>query len=335
MIKNDDTTTRILIDYDGSGYSHAILNELRSSGLPQKAEVIIISVAETWLPVEYLEDKNFPDSDVAEYVQKHREQVDRNLAETKVIVREAREELLRYFPDWNIRTEIYAGSPAREILSRSSEFNPDLVVVGAQGLSSDLETGLGSISQKVLTDAKCSVRVSRSKPDVSRYRLKIIIGFDASKGSMAAVRTVALRSWKTKPEIRLVTITDPFILLKPGRVLQPILGLSEGRMKGQQELVKMLAANAIQVLDDAGLSVTLHTYDGNPRMVMVREAEKWGADSVFMGATSLQVEPEFYPLGCVASAIAALANCSVEVVRIGNNHSCRLTGFTNEIDVLP
>ena len=317
MIKNDDTTTRILIAYDGSGYSHGILNELRSSGLPQKAEVIIISVAETWLPVEYQEDKSFPDSDVAVYVQKHREQVDRNLAETKVIVREAHEELLQYFPDWNIRPEIYSGSPAREILSRSFDFNPDLVVVGAQELSSDGETGLGSISQKVLTAAKYSVRISRLKPDVSRSPLKIIIGFDASPGSMEAVRTVALRRWKIKPELRLVTITDPFILLKPGRVLQPIPGLSEGRMKGEQELVKMLAANAIQVLNDAGLSVTLHIYDGNPRLVMVREAAKWGADSVFIGANSLQVEPEFYPLGCVASAIAARANCSVEVVRIG------------------
>ena len=90
-------------------------------------------------------------------------------------------------------------------------------------------------------------------------------------------------------------------------------------MKGEREWVEMLAENALQVLHDAGLSVTLHIYDGNPRMILVREAEKWGADSVFIGANSFQVEPEFYPLGCVASAIAARANCSVEVVRIGNN----------------
>lgn len=331
MIKNDDTTTRILIAYDGSGYSHAILTELQSSDLPNKADVIIISVAEIWLPVERQEAKNSPDRNVAEYVRKRCEQADRNLLETKVIVREAREELLRYFPDWNIKIEVQSGSPARKILSRSCEFDPDLVVVGAQGLSSDRETGLGSVSQKVLTSAKCSVRISRPRPDVSRSRLKIIIGFDASKGSMAAVRTVALRRWKTKPEIRLVTITDPFILLKPGRVLQPVLGLSEGRIKGEQEWVKMLAANALQVLQDAGLSVTLHIYDGNPRMVMVREAEEWGADSIFIGANSLQIESEFYPLGCVASAIAARANCSVEVVRIGNDHSHRFIGFTHEI----
>lgn len=308
---------RILIAYDGSGYSNAALGELRRGGLSDKAEVLMISVSEIWLPppVKYQETAVFPDSDVAEYFQKHREQAERNLAETISIVSQAREELLEYFPEWNIKTEAVKGSPAREILSRAFEFNPDIIVVGAQGLSSDRETGLGSISQKVLTAAKCSVRIARLKPDAIRSRLKIIIGFDGSPGSMAAVETVALRPWKTKPEIRLVTVTDPFILLIPGRVFQPIPGMSEGKLKGEQKWVETLAANALQILRDAGLSPTLHIHDGNPRMILVREAEKWDADSVFIGANSLQFQPEFYSLGCVASAIAARTSCSVEVVR--------------------
>ena len=207
------------------------------------------------------------------------------------------------------------GAPAREILSRAVEFKPDIIIVGAQGLSSDGETGLGSISQKVLTAAKCSVRIARLRSDATRSRLKIMIGFDGSSGSMAAVETVAMRPWKTKPEIRLVTVTDPFILLMPGRVFQPLPGMSEGKMKGEQKWVEKLAATALQVLRDAGLSPTLHIHDGNPRMILVREAEKWDADSVFIGANSLQFQPELYSLGCVASAIAARASCSVEVVR--------------------
>ena len=309
--------TRILIAYDGSGYSHAALSELRCSGLPDKADVLIVSVSEIWLPppVKYQEAESVPDSDVAEYFQTYSEQTDRNLAETKIIVSQARDELLRYFFDWNIKTEAVMGSPAREILSRALEFKPDLIVVGARGLSSDQETGLGSISQKVLTAAKCSVRISRLKSEVIRSRLRIIIGFDASSESMLAVETVASRSWKTKPEIRLITVTDPFTLLIPGRVFQPIPGMSEGRMKGKEKWVETLTANALQVLGDAGLSATLHIHSGNPRMMLISEAEKWSANSIFIGSNSLPFEPESYSLGCVASAIAALASCSVEVVR--------------------
>ena len=267
----DDKITRILIAYDGSGYSHASLSELQRSGMPRKAEVIIISVAENWLPppVQSQETEVFPDTEVAEYFQKHREQADRNFAEVKAMVCQARDELLRFFPDWNIKTEAVSGSPTREILSRAVEFKPDLIIVGAQGLSADRETGLGSISQKVLTQAKCSVRIARLKPDVTRSRLKIIIGFDGSPGSMAAVETAALRPWKTKPEIRLITVTDPFVLLIPGRVFQPIPGMSEGKMKGEEKLVETLASNALQILRDAVLSVTMHIYSGNPRMVSV------------------------------------------------------------------
>lgn len=308
---------RILIAYDGSGYSHAALSELQRGGLPNEVEVLIISVSEIWLPppIKNQETEVFPDSDAAEYFQKHLEQAERDLAEAKVIVCQAREELLRFFPDWNIKTEAVSGSPAREILSRAFEFKPHLIIVGAQGLSSDRETGLGSISQKVLAGAKCSVRIARLKPDVTLSRLKIIIGFDGSPGSMAAVKTVALRPWKTKPEIRLVTVTDPFILLIPGRVFQPIPGMSEGRMTGEQKWVETLAANALQILRDAGLSATLHIYSGNPRMILVSEAEKWDADSIFIAANSFELQPEFYSPGCVASAVAARANCSVEAVK--------------------
>ena len=293
MLKNNASTARILIAYDGSGYSHAILNELQCSGLPYKAEVIIISVSEVWLPIKTQQGQGVSDIAATEYVKSYGEQMERNLADTKIIVREARKELLTYFPDWNVSTEVVSGSPAREILSKANRFQPDLIIAGAQGLSSDRETGLGSISHTILYAAKCSVRISRPRPDISRSRLKLIIGFDASEGSMAAVRTVALRPWKTKPEIRLITVTDPFILLKPGRVFQPIPGMSEGIPKGEQQRIEMLAANALKALRDTDPDATLHIHQGNPRMILAREAEKWDADSIFIGADSTQLQREF------------------------------------------
>ena len=315
MLKNNDTTARILIAYDGSGYSHAILNELESSGLPHTAEVLIISVSEVWLPVKHQESEALPDRDLIEYFRKHLEQFEKNLAEARAIVNLAREDLLKFFPDWSIQVKIVSGSPAREILLKAGKFKPDLIVVGERGLSSDQDVGLGSTSQTVLAEAKCPVRISRFKPPADRLRLKILIGFDGSPGSMIAIKWAVSRAWQTKPEIRLVTVTDPFTLLKPGRVLQPIQGMSEGKIEGEQKWVQNLAVNALQLLRGAGLSATLHIYSGNPRMVLIGEATKWDADAVFIGATSGENRPEFYPLGCVASAIANRATCSVEVVR--------------------
>ena len=315
MVKNAQKIERILIAYDGSGYSHAALNELRHSGLPQKAEVLIISVSEIWLPIRYEDSEIIVDRDVSKYYEKHREQTNRDLTETRAIVYAAHEELVRYFPNWKINTEAVWGSPATEILSRASEFRPDLIIVGPQGLSSDRETGLGSISHKILDKAKSSVRISRLKPNPPLSRSKIMIGFDGSDESMAAVRAVVLRPWKTKPEVRLLTVTHPFTLLEPGRVFQPIPGMSEGRMEGEKKWVETLADDALQTLLDGGYSATLNIYSGNPRIVLSREAQEWEADSIFVGAHSREFQQEFYSIGCVASAVASRANCSVEVVR--------------------
>lgn len=308
---------KILIAYDGSGYSHASLFDLLQAGLPPEADVIILSVSEVWMspPVKEDEIESVVDADTAEYFQKYYEQTERNLAESKLIAEQAKQELRRYFPRWTIKTEAVIGSAASIILSRSFEFKPDLIVVGAQGLSSFSQTGLGSISQRVLTEAGCSVMVARGKGAVASPGLRIVIGFDGSPGSLAAVEGVAIRQWSKKPEIRLVIVTDLLVALIPGRVLQIIPGWSEGRMKGEQKWVETLAAETLQTLRSAGLSGTLHVCSGNPRLVLVQEAETWQADSIFVGANAAGSRLERFRLGSVSAAVAARANCSVEVVR--------------------
>ncbi len=308
---------KILIAYDGSGYSHASLADLSHAGLPPEADVIILSVSEVWLSptVKQTEIEAVADGDVAEYFKNYYDQANRDLTETKVIAEQAKVELSNYYPRWTIKTETVSGSPAIIILSRASEFKPNLIVMGAQGLSSFSETGLGSISQKVLTEVPCSVRIARAKADVTQRRLRIVIGFNDSPGSLAAVETVALRQWREKPEIRLVTVTELLIPLIPGRVFQPIPGFAEGRMKGEQKWVETLAAESLQTLRNAGFSATLRVCSGNPRLVLFQEAEKWQADSIFVGANSFQSQFEFPTLGCVSSAIASRSTCSVEVVR--------------------
>lgn len=306
----------ILLAYDGSGYSRTSLVDLQYAGLPSEANVLILSISELWMPMttKYTDIEKVPDSDRAEYFRRCYEQADRNLAETNEITFDAREMLHRSFPHWTIKTETVTGSPAGIILSRASEFQPDLIVVGARGLSSNGIGKLGSIAQKVLTEAKCPVRIARGKTDVKPSRLKIFIGFDNTPGSVAAVEAVASRRWPGKPELGLIMITDPLFPLIPGRALQMIPGWSEKKIeRGERKWTEALAAEALQILSNTGLSAKLHVYSGNPRMILVREAEKWGADSIFVGANSQQIQHN--SLGSVSSAIAARAFCSVEVIK--------------------
>ena len=303
---------RILIAYDGSGYSHNALQDLQRAGLPGKADVVMISVSEVWLSpqTEQTGGDVCSDKEVLEYFRKRSEQMDRNLAETNTILIEAKEELQEYFPTWTIRTEPMAGSPAQLIMQRSMTFVPDLIVVGPRGLSSGGSSGLGSVSQSILSYSHFSLRVGRGGPGTDVGRLKIAICIDGSACSLEAAKTAALRDWKGKPEFRLFVVTDPFTQLIPGRVFQIIPGMAEGRMNGEEKWANSLADKALRTVEDSGRTASVQICSGNPRIMLLNESMKWKADTLFVGMNSQQSSS----LGCVASAVAGRARCTVEVI---------------------
>jgi nucleotide-binding universal stress UspA family protein len=74
---------------------------------------------------------------------------------------------------------------------------------------------------------------------------------------------------------------------------------------------------ASERLGAAGLSVTDVFSKGEPAKVLINEAERWPADSIFIGTRDVHGFQHFLH-GSVSSAVAARAHCSVEVVRIKN-----------------
>jgi nucleotide-binding universal stress UspA family protein len=73
-------------------------------------------------------------------------------------------------------------------------------------------------------------------------------------------------------------------------------------------LGRMLEHSAVK-LTEAGLRVETDIFDGDPKNVLIREAESWEADCIFLGSRDRVI------LGTTASAVATRADCSVEIVR--------------------
>jgi nucleotide-binding universal stress UspA family protein len=78
--------------------------------------------------------------------------------------------------------------------------------------------------------------------------------------------------------------------------------------------ISKAAHEAVQVLEKSGLIVTSQIVAGKPDELLIAEAEKWGADCIFVGARGLN-GLERLLLGSVSTAVASYAHCSVEVVR--------------------
>jgi nucleotide-binding universal stress UspA family protein len=221
-------------------------------------------------------------------------------------------------PGWTVNHQPTYGSAGWEILTAADEFCPSLIVVGSHGHSAIGRLILGSISQKVLTEAVCSVRIARGRVEVDPASARILIGFDGSAGANAAVEMVGKRHWPEATEVRVISATDSVVPTAIGRFIPSVAEWAGDVSKAEHKWIEQLAEQAAVILRDSGLSVTAEVLEGNPNEVLVREAEHWHADCIFVGANAVGSRVERFLLGSTSAAVAARAHCSVEVVRRTN-----------------
>lgn len=309
---------KILIGYDGSEFADAAIDSLQRAGLPQTADALIVSVAEVWLPPSQKEGEIIDFADDPYLAAEIKEQYDKNLKAVEAasaMASRAGERLRLLFPSWKVETESDYGSPAWEILARAGKFEADLIAVGSHGRSALGRLVLGSISQKVLTEADVSVRIGRGKNASDDPSVRVLVGFDGSPGAEAAVDALAARSFKENCEARLIAATDPLVLAPGGFLFQPVPEFLLENEEDERRHVEELAGKAVETLKKAGINASFQFVTGNPKYVLTNEAENWNADAIFVGANAFGSRLERLLLGSVSAAVAARAHCSVEVVR--------------------
>ena len=126
-----------------------------------------------------------------------------------------------------------------------------------------------------------------------------------SPGAKAAVEAVAARRWREGSEIRLVEAISEAAPTTIGRFVQPLARWLEDEVTAESEWNERLAENSLRTLNDAGITAALRIASGNPKQVLIEEAEKWHADSIFVGANSFGSSLERFPLGGTSAAATA------------------------------
>lgn len=309
---------KLLIGYDGSHFADAALDDLRRAGLPREAKALVLTVSELWLP--YISGNNLTQASPSESAHVGSKKTDRAasasarpITEAHALALEGKKRLQKHFPDWNIEAAESSGSPAREILRRASAWKPDLIAVGSQGRSGLGRFLLGSVSQKVVNEAHCSVRVARGTAWKNGSPMRILIALDGSPGSAAAVQSVSVRMWPPGSAVRLITIVDTsdgFGITEAG----PRKSRDSSNAASRPWVQGFLdgAANKLRAIN---LVVSTRIDKGDPKSLIIANAVEWGAECIFIGASSSLSSLEQFLLGSVATAVVSRAHCSVEVVR--------------------
>ena len=307
---------KILIAYDGSKDSEAAIDDLSSSGLPASGRAEVISVAEVWMPPIGVDNNDDASPYVEEVLRESRERGERAVTEAEMLAKFAASRVRTALPEWDVTSFASYGSPGWEIVARAKEIDADLIVVGAQGQSIISRLVLGSISQRVITEAHCSVRVGRGNIELDPIAERIIVGFDGSPGAHAAVDSVASRNWDPSAELKLVVVSEPVLPPAIGRFVTPVATDVEEATVAARVWIESAAEVAIAKIRASGFDAALHISSGNPKRVLPDEAGRWGADCIFMGATACRNAFERVLIGSTSAAVAARSHCSVEVTRV-------------------
>ena len=148
---------KILLAVDGSPCSDAAVAEVGRRPWPEGSAIKVLTTfelpspptPEAWaLPINYFEEMDLALRKQAENV-----------------VQRAIQKLTPALKNTvSIDAQILPGSPQSAILDEAEDWGADLIVVGSHGYRAWERFLLGSVSQSVVSHAKCSVEVVRCKP---------------------------------------------------------------------------------------------------------------------------------------------------------------------------
>jgi nucleotide-binding universal stress UspA family protein len=292
---------KILIGYNGSEAAKAALSNVALTGLNGGEELVMLTIAESWLSPK-------------------------TTAEAECLAVEGKTILLTQYPDLNITTLTATGSPPHEMLRLADAIKADLIVVGEpRHEDSDRGMFLGQTTQKIINEARQSVRVARAPNLAAMAPQKLLVGFDGSSPAIGAVKMIASRHWPADTEVCLLAVADPTVVSSIGR-FKPEMNDNSVSSKLIGQWTQTLADKSLKLLRTAGLRASIETRKGNPKFELVRFANEWHADTIFVGPHTAPNSFERFVIGSVSAAVAAGADCSVEVVR-GADHRAELDLF--------
>lgn len=145
---------RVLIAVDGSRFSDAALEEVAQRPWPAGSKIMVLTAFEAPLVAT---------PDIWSLPSEYFEQVERSvrLRAESVIERAVAKLTAALGPEIEVKGVCLTGPAKRVILDEAEKWKADLIVVGSHGYPAWERLLLGSVSQAVVSHAKCSVEVAR------------------------------------------------------------------------------------------------------------------------------------------------------------------------------
>jgi nucleotide-binding universal stress UspA family protein len=220
---------------------------------------------------------------------------------------------------WPGETMVRNGNPVDEILHVAEEIGADLIVLGSHGTGLAKRFLLGSVSDRVLEYANCSVLIVKSRTEAetpeaiepgTNAPYKITLAFDKSDITQEALEICSSFPLEAGSEINVVSIM-PLITAYRQDVRQHINAI----WIQKKEIMQYELDRAVKSLQWATPDVTTQLREaGDVSDEILVAAEEAGSDLIMFGCKDRGAIKNFL-LGSVTRRIARYAECTVWAVR--------------------
>ena len=150
--------------------------------------------------------------------------------------------------------------------------------------------------------------------------MRIVLAVDDLPCSQEAVRSLVADFQTRGAEVRVLHVIEPARAYVTAGMI-PEIAIDNPQIDAERlKQSTALVASTAQELRNAGFATTETVERGDPKSVILDNAEKWPADLIILGSHGLKGMSRFL-MGSVSDAVARHAACSVHVVRIAVGRS--------------
>jgi nucleotide-binding universal stress UspA family protein len=158
----------------------------------------------------------------------------------------------------------------------------------------------------------------------------VLIALDQSKHSQQALEHVLTSKWPEGTRFKVITVVNEqakHIFLDP--VHLSALSIHHAELVANAEI--LLGQHVARLNRDFGPgTASFAVLEGEVRLGILEEAEKWRAGLIVMGSRGRKMVAGLF-LGTVSEAVASHARCSVEITRVRADEAYRVNQLTTSI----
>lgn len=291
---------RWLVALDESEFSERILGWMRTFPHPEHTVLTVVHVLE---PIELPETLGARGQALVRQQQG---------SMVEALLDRARAQLAQSFE--TVEVILREGVPSQEILHVIQEHQPDLVVSGMRGFYQSAGFAFGSVSQRLLAYAPCSLMLVPGKV-TSGLGLRVMVATDGSPDALRAAGLV-----KDLPGVQEIVVVS---VVRPLGAAQAVLDRfqsAESRamradlLRSRRAAARRAIAVTVEALKGRPADIRAVVLAGHPAEAIVRAARRDGVDLLVIGARGF-TGVKAVALGSVSHAVAQLATCPVLIVK--------------------